>query len=130
MWVAWKKIPLWFVHQEQGNGVSATLPHNETMALALCFQLCPTNSSRNGIVDSSVICNGKELKRLTCVRETRHSQRFILCLTSDYFVDQFCHDYRFELVFPSHVRTKVEHSRARWVCKQDIHYLKKSGTET
>ncbi|RYQ94292.1 hypothetical protein Ahy_B08g089182 isoform A [Arachis hypogaea] len=52
-----EEIPLWFVHQEEGNGVSVTLPHNETMALALCFRLCPTKSRPNFAQDSSVICN-------------------------------------------------------------------------
>ncbi|QHN98049.1 hypothetical protein HN51_045842 [Arachis hypogaea] len=135
MWVAQnegEEIPLWFVHQEEGNGVSVTLPHNETMALALCFQLCPRRSSRNYVVNLPVICNGKEFitKHLTVLRETKNSQHFILCLSSDYFVDQFCQDYRFELVFPNNVEMKVHSSGVRWVCKQDIQDLKKSGTET
>ncbi|XLR36497.1 hypothetical protein S83_064397 [Arachis hypogaea] len=127
-----EEIPLWFVHQEEGNGVSVTLPHNETMPLALCFRLCPTKSRPNFAQDSSVICNGKEFiqKNLIWARETENSQHFILCLTSDYFVDQFCQDYRFELVLPSYVQMKVENSGARWVCKQDIQDLKKIGTGT
>ncbi|XP_057730929.1 disease resistance protein RPV1-like [Arachis stenosperma] len=136
MWVAQnegEEIPLWFVHKEEGNGVSVTLPHNEIMALALCFRLCPTESSHhNYMVHLSVICNGKEFikKHLTAARETKNSQHFILCFTSDYFVDQFCQHYRFELVFHTDFKMKVENSGARWVRKQDIQDLKKSGTQT
>ncbi|XLT70923.1 hypothetical protein HN873_027362 [Arachis hypogaea] len=144
MWVAQKQIkifgltigeeiPLWFVHQEEGNGVTVTLPHNETMALALCFRLRPTNSRPKFGRDLSVICNGKEFikqEHLTAACETKNSQHFILCLTSDYFVDQFCQDCRFQLVLPWDVKMKVESCGARWVCKQDIQDLKKSGTQT
>ncbi|XP_020965776.1 TMV resistance protein N isoform X3 [Arachis ipaensis] len=135
MWLAQneeEKIPLWFVHKELGNGVSITLPHNETMALALCFRLCPTETRPNLGAKLSVMCNGKEFikKHLTAARETKNSQHFILCLSSDYFVDQFCQPYRFQLVLPLYLEMKVESSGARWVYKQDIQDLKKSGTQT
>ncbi|MED6144820.1 hypothetical protein PIB30_019064 [Stylosanthes scabra] len=131
-----EEIPTWFVHQEQGNGVSVTLPHNKTMALALCFQLCPVTSSHISCgplpACPSVICNGKDFikESLTEMFETNHSQHFILCLPSDYFVDQVCQDYNFQLLFPIYFQMKVVSSRARWVCKQDIQDLKKSGSQT
>ncbi|MED6111314.1 hypothetical protein PIB30_051306 [Stylosanthes scabra] len=133
----WNEIPWWFVHQEQGNGVSVTLPRNETMALALCFQLCPMQRTENDIAHFLypwMICNGKKIIKESLNRvtyETEYSQYLILCLTSDHFVDQFCQDYRLELELDYYVRTKVQNSGARWVFKQDIQDLnEKSGTKT
>ncbi|MED6144814.1 hypothetical protein PIB30_019058 [Stylosanthes scabra] len=104
MWVAQKEIPSWFVCQEQGNGVSITLP---------------------------LICNGTEFfrKQLGKMRKSNDSELIILCLTSDSFVDQDCQHYRFQLVF-SDPLVKVQRSGARWMRKQDIQDLKKSRTET
>ncbi|MED6144810.1 hypothetical protein PIB30_019054 [Stylosanthes scabra] len=132
MWVAHKEIPSWFVHQEQGNGVSVTLPHNETMALALCFQLCPKESSLKFpefLLLPTVICNGKEFikKCLAGNYDTSHSHHFILCFTSDYFIDHNCQDYRFELISPSHSKMELQISGARWVCKQDIQDFKRGN---
>ncbi|MED6217055.1 hypothetical protein PIB30_014039 [Stylosanthes scabra] len=138
MWLTEKQIrlttefPWWFVHQERGNGVSVTLPHHETLSLALCFQFCPMRGTGTFVFNPLVICNGKEFikKSLTTeMREIKYTQYFILCLTSDYFVDQFCQDYRFELVLPYYVPIKVQSCGARWVCKQDIQDFKKQKAE-
>ncbi|MED6217046.1 hypothetical protein PIB30_014031 [Stylosanthes scabra] len=125
------EIPLWFVHHEQGNGVSVTLPHNETMALALYFRLCPMNWNENYRECSFnlfVICNGEIFlefnTRMIWERETEYAQHLVFCLTSDYFVDQFCQDYCFELKLPNQCPIVVQISGARWVCKQDMQDLK------
>ncbi|MED6111319.1 hypothetical protein PIB30_051311 [Stylosanthes scabra] len=134
------EISLWFVHQEQGNAVSVTLPHNETMALALCFRVCRlkwSGNHNNYFLDASVICNGKTLIKKFATKmawdgETKYAQLLIFCFTSDYFVDQFCQDYCFELVLSKQDPIEVQSSGARWVCKEDIQRFEetKCGTET
>nr|CCW28747.1 TIR NB-ARC LRR protein [Arachis duranensis] len=133
MLVAGEEIPSWFVHREEGNGITATFPHTETIALAICFRL--RSKSRRIRGEPSVICNGEEFitETLLAMPVIGYSPHFfLLCLRSDCFVDQSCQDYLFQMLFPNdyYGDITVESSGARWVCKQDIQDLMKAGTET
>ncbi|MED6144822.1 hypothetical protein PIB30_019066 [Stylosanthes scabra] len=117
MWVRLrqKEISSWLPmpsgRQEQGNGVSITLPIE-----GIGFYFKATT------LHLSVFFNGKKLikKHLTLYGTDHHSRLFILFLTSDYFVYQFCQDYCFKLVISHFSRMKVQSSGVHWVCKQDI----------
>ncbi|MED6210674.1 hypothetical protein PIB30_066403 [Stylosanthes scabra] len=107
------------------------------MAVALCFQLCLSGRRMNDVrpvLTPTVICNGKEFLKKSLIDETYATTNihyFVLCFTCDYFVNQFCQVYRFELVLPGSVEMKVQSSGARWLCNQDIQDFKeKSGTKT
>ncbi|MED6217049.1 hypothetical protein PIB30_014034 [Stylosanthes scabra] len=119
----WKEIPLWFVHQQQGIGVLVTLPQIETktMALALCFRVCPTmkEPALQYEYSPSVFCNGKEFikKSLTAeMTEFNHTHYFILCFTTDCFADKFCQDYQFLMVFPEILQIQGQSAGALWLC--------------
>ena len=124
-----RNIPTWFVHQQDGNRapVLQSCPLIEKVGIALCFLLQISGSGYGSFEWCLVIRNGNRFitKRMLHQMEPGF-HIYILCLTNDYFSDEFHQDHHFELVAKVSHDFEILSSGARWVQMQDIEDLNKS----